>query len=52
MSFWVKIINSNERSLIYKVYKELFDLTITNPREVTWASRVRDVLNRCGLGNY
>ena len=52
MSFWVKIINSNERSLIYKVYKELYDLTITNPREVTWASRVRDVLNRCGLGNY
>ena len=54
MSFWVKIINcsSNEESIIYKVYKELYDLTITNPEEITWASRVRDVLNRCGLGNY
>ena len=54
MSFWVKIIKSrnDEKSLIYKIYSELFDLTVTNPGEVTWASRVRDVLNRCGMGNY
>ena len=54
MSFWVKIINcsSNEESIIYKVYKELYDLTITNPEEITLASRVKDVLNMCGLGNY
>ena len=33
------------------MYLELYDLTITKPREVTWASRVRDVLNNCGMGN-
>ena len=53
MSFWVKIINCSdkENSLLYRVYKELCNLTISNPREVTWASRVMGIPNKCGLGN-
>ena len=54
MSYWVNIINDNnaDRSLVVRVYKELCQLTLTHPEKVTWASRVRDVLNKCGMGNY
>ena len=53
LSFWVKIVNCDdkENSLLYKVYLELYELTITKPKEITWASRVRDLLNNCGMGN-
>ena len=34
------------------MYKEMYQLTETNRGAVTWASRVKDVLNRCGMGGY
>ena len=52
LSFWVKIINCDkkEKYLMYKVYQELYDLTISKPAVVTWASRVKDELFKCGMG--
>ena len=54
MGYWVNIINASatDRSLVVKVYKEMYQLTETNRGAVTWASRVKDVLNRCGMGGY
>ena len=54
MSYWVNIINTDnaDRSLVVRIYKELFQLTLTHPDKVTWASRVRDVLMKCGMGNF
>ena len=52
VSFWVKIVScsNKDKSLLYKVYSELYDLTVSKPRVITWASRVRDELNKCGMG--
>ena len=54
MGYWVDIINASnaDRSLVVRIYKELFQLTLSHPEAVTWASRVRDILNKCGMGNY
>ena len=56
ITYWAKIIENiqsgNEKLLICKIHKELYELTATQPYTVTWASLVRDTLDRCGMGNY
>ncbi len=56
ISYWIKILENihfgNENLFICKMYIELYELTITQPGTVTWASLVRDTLERCGMGNY
>ena len=54
LSYLAKIISSENlmSPLVSKVYEEMFNLTLSNPEVVTWASLVRDMLNKYGLGNY
>ena len=54
LSYWAKIISPENlmSPLVSKVYEEMFNLTLSNPEVVTWASLVRDMLNKYGLGNY
>ena len=54
IKFWLKVIGMQENynnSFLYKVYLELLNTTITHPREVTWATLVRDMLNNSGFGD-
>ena len=54
VSYWLKIIalrESNPNSFVYEVYLELYNLSLTNPREVTWVTLIRDILNQHGFGN-
>ena len=54
VAYWLKIIalrESNPNSFVYKVYLELYNLSLIDPREVTWVSLVRDILNQNGFGN-
>ena len=54
LTYWTKILENkdNENSLVYNIYTELYNLTITHREKITWASLVKDVLFRCGMGNY
>ena len=54
ISFWAKLLENieNENLFICKIYKELYELTFTQPNKATWASLVRDTLEHCGMGNY
>ena len=54
LKYWAKIISGelSDNSYVTKVYKALLALEITKPREVTWVTLVRDLLVRCGMGDY
>ena len=54
LKYWAKIISGelSDNSYVTKVYKALVALEITKPREVTWVTLVRDLLVRCGMGDY
>ena len=54
IKFWIKIVSQDLEcnSLVFKIYQEQLRLCNLNPNLVTWASLVRDMLNKYGLGNY
>ena len=43
MAYWVKLISAgeNDKSLVVKVYREQYNLTLDQPDAVTWASLVK-----------
>ena len=51
IKYWLKLIklNNDKGIFVNSIYKELFQLSISQPRAVTWATRVRDTLYRCNL---
>ena len=53
MKYWLKILDMIEEgdTLTSKIYRELHQLSTTNPNKVTWVTLLRDMLNRCGMGN-
>ena len=54
LKYWSKIINpENEKGkFVNCIYKELHQLSISDPGSVTWATLVRDTLYKCNLGIY
>ena len=54
VKYWVKILSklNNRESFISKVYRALYDYSLTNPNKTTWVTLVRDMLYRIGFGNY
>ena len=54
VKYWTKIIDPlcPKPFFVRTIYNELFTMTTTNPGAVTWASLVKDLLNKCGLGMY
>ena len=54
IKYWLKLIklNNDKGIFVYSIYKQLSQLSISQPRAVTWATRVRDTLYRCNLGTY
>ena len=51
VKYWLKIISVDRRVLFpFSVYKRLLELSIDKPNCITWATLVKDVLNKCGLG--
>ena len=54
ISYWASIISERDRvnSFVYKVYNQLYLLSLDEPDIKTWVTCVRDVLNKCGMGNY
>ena len=52
VKFWVRILNSNENSYLYKVYLDLLYLEIYSPEKITWVSLLKDLLFRYGFGYF
>ena len=54
VKFWLKLINPilNFGTYTRKVYEELLELNRIDPAAVTWVSLVKNMLFRCGMGNY
>ena len=53
ISYWTKLLSlkdTNPNSLTHLIYKELFEMSVNNPRANTWATSVRDILNNSGFG--
>ena len=55
ISYWAKLLtlkNTNPNAFTVKIYNELFELSITHPDKITWATSVRDLLYKNGFGEY
>ena len=54
LKYWAKIINpeSSKGEFVKNIYREMYELSLTNPQIVTWATTVRDTLKRLDLGIY
>ena len=54
LKYWAKIINPGnlKGELVRLIYKEMYQLSVTNPGKVTWATLVRDTLYNLDLGVY
>ena len=54
LKYWAKIINpeSSKGEFVKNIYREMYELSLTNPQVVTWATTVRDTLKRLDLGIY
>ena len=54
VKYWVKVLSklNNRESFISKVYRALYDYSLTNPNKTTWVTLVRDMLYRIGFGIY
>ena len=50
IKYWFKILNSKENSYLRKMYNDLVLLSETSPRQVTWATLLRDTLYQYGFG--
>jgi len=52
IKYWLKIIREleNDKSYVQKVYKELINIHILFPNQVTWVSQVKNMLERYGFG--
>ena len=54
LKYWAKIIDpvSLKGNFVTQIYKEMYNLSLTEPGTVTWATLVRDTLYELGLGSY
>jgi len=54
LKYWAKVINpeSSKGEFVKNIYREMYELSLTNPQVVTWATTVRDTLKRLDLGIY
>ena len=54
IKYWLKIISLNlpHESYIRKIYIELLLVNIHFPNTVTWITKIRDILFKCGMGSY
>ena len=56
IKYWLKIIRREREELdnvfARKIYEELMHLSEMKPNVVTWVTLVKDLLNKCGMGNY
>ena len=50
--YWVKIVNSNEKTFIKQMYKELVSQSILQPMTKTWVTLFKDLLYSVGLGEF
>ncbi len=46
VKYWIKLMNSDQRSLMHIVYQEL----VKNPGESTWANHIQQLLRSSGFG--
>ena len=54
IKYWLRIIDPTRKKPKYvlSIYNEMLKMTVSKPRAITWASLVKDLLCRCGLGVY
>jgi len=50
VKFWIRILNSDVNSYLYKVYLDLLSLEVFSPEKITWVSLLKDLLFRYGFG--
>lgn len=50
--YWIRLLKMKDSdSLVYHVYKRLYDQTVNAPQIKSWASEIKKELNNMGLGN-
>ena len=54
IKYWLKIIRLSlpHESYIRKIYLELLLVNVYFPNKVTWVTKVKDILFKCGMGFY
>ena len=54
VKFWLKIINQSMTYNNYtkKVYVTLLQISILHPTKETWVTKLKGLLDRCGMGDY
>ena len=54
IKYWLKLIKpaDSKPNFAQRVYKEMLILQSTQPNPSTWVTQVKDILEKCGLGNF
>ena len=49
MSFWLRLLNKEESSLVHKVYMIVHNLFVRDVYKAKWLCRVNNIVDNCGL---
>ena len=54
VKYWLKLIRpaTEQQTYAHAIYKELYCISQSCPKKITWATLVRDMLETCGLGHF
>ena len=50
LKYWLKILKTSEDNPVRKIYNNLLNITLENPRSTNWTSSVKNMLFRNGFG--